>query len=1648
MVDPINGQVNTTTTSVGNHFITYVPPAGSCSDSITIPFTITSSGSTTFYYPTNSVCSGSAASTYLPVVQPANGSFFSSTLSLGAVNFSTGEITTALVPAGTHTIVYTPHPDSCATQDSTTFTIGAPTAANFYYLDSIVCFGSSISSVLPTVRPTNGSFSSPTLSGSILDSNTGVINAGLAPVGTHVITYDPHPDSCAIQATDTFIIQPSQVTQFSYPSNSACQTSSVFSLITPSIVQPLGGVFSSATLNANLNVNTGQINTNNAPIGTHIITYSPDPDSCASALSISFTIDPSINTTFFYPDSIACSGASPFPYVPTVQPTGGIFSSATLGSNILDPNTGVINTAVGPVDTHTVVYTPNPNSCASQATATFEFRPTVNSIFYYTSTSACQTSNGPNWTNLAVVQPSGGTFSTTSMGLDLNQNTGQINTNNAPVGQHSILYTPHPDSCANPAPALFVIDPAGPATFFYTPDSACETTTSIFSSAPNTGGLIGTFTSNDPNLVMNATGSIDLGSTPPGTYTITFHPVGSSCADSASAFFTVLPLDDASFSYPGTDFCLGEGNPVATAVNPGGNYSSPGISGVAIADPLTGEIDIAASLANGAPYLIQYMTSGTCPASDLVSVSLNDTSAFFQMPDTICKSMGGVLEATGIVGRGNFLLSVGLQASSPTATNNMASDTSVGLINVAGSGSGTHTVTYTLDPSGNCQDSYVHTLEVLPQLAYNGQYSDTIICLGGPNAYLDSVAPGPGYFSYRPVPPNPTQNLSINPSSGAINPGIGWSDPGRYEVIFIDTDGPCFDTLHIQYINVQGVGSASLAYGSTEYCASDSNPLPSSFGPLGGNFIGSNGLAINDTTGEINLAASSSNVLHTVTYRSGVGSCQDSAFVYVTVLEYLADFHYGADTFCIMPGGYLPIFNSHIGPSGIYSADPAGLAIDSITGEINPMLSSTGNYVVQFSMDSTCSAVFEANDSIRIELALSATFIYSSDSICLNATNNPIPVPAEPGGVYSVLSGACIIDSVTGEIFLDSSSAGSCLIEYTLPGDCSISDSNNIVLVDPANSTFYYTQDTFCTTGGSAVPVVDSNFTFGYSWTVLQGVGLNIDPSTGVIDLGISLPDTFVVAYYTAQEQCPTTTLDTFEILNGQAPHFSYTDTVFCNTSGTASVLMGTLNSTNGYFSSSTNLVIDPLSGDVDLANSTPGTHTVTFTVTSGIVCPQQQTSTIEIVAYDNSTSFVYPQDTFCKGDLSITPTIFGDTSGVFSMAVQPPPIDSGSGMVDFANLTAGDYTVTYSLNGICQEIYSENFHLLDDEDPSFSYSSNTYCPNDGNQLPQSIATPGGTFSADNGLVVGPVTGQLFLASANDSLGWIGNVYYTTPGRCQAMDSVELVIYPEVPSLEWDADPSTSICVGTNVVFETSFALLNQFVINGTPEGGNSDTYESDQFENGDLVQMVHSNDAICWDTVSVTMDVNDFPILTITDYTETAISGEPIYVHLQSNTEGTRFEWTSYSLEGVVTEPDSGALNASPIDWSAVLDPVVVSPYDQYPTSVDIYIQTSAFGCEGDPDTVTIRINPEGVAIFVPELVTPNGDGFNDTWRIQWNHEIDPYNYTMSLYNRSYGLVREISPLHPDWDAGTLPDGIYKWILRDQSGAVQRSGGLTIRRK
>jgi hypothetical protein len=155
---------------------------------------------------------------------------------------------------------------------------------------------------------------------------------------------------------------------------------------------------------------------------------------------------------------------------------------------------------------------------------------------------------------------------------------------------------------------------------------------------------------------------------------------------------------------------------------------------------------------------------------------------------------------------------------------------------------------------------------------------------------------------------------------------------------------------------------------------------------------------------------------------------------------------------------------------------------------------------------------------------------------------------------------------------------------------------------------------------------------------------------------------------------------------------FSYAAASLCadasNPSPTVTGLSG------GSFTSTAGLSIDAASGSIDLANSTAGAYTITYS-TAG-TCPNSSTANFTVEALDDA-SFSYSSANFVHLDDNPSPTVSGLTGGTFSANSLDLSLNAATGEIDIAGSSMGDFTITYSTSGNCPNSATFNLNLSQD---------------------------------------------------------------------------------------------------------------------------------------------------------------------------------------------------------------------------------------------------------------------------------------------------------------------------------------------------------------
>ena len=991
--------------------------------------------------------------------------------------------------------------------------------------------------------------------------------------------------------------------------------------------------------------------------------------------------------------------------------SGGTFAS-TAGLS-LNPVTGTIDVSASTPATYTITYTTNGN-CSGSASRTVIINAAGATSFGYSNNSYCQSANNPT---PIITGNQGGAFSSTA-GLVINANTGQINLASSTTGTYTVTYTVS-GTCGSSSTQSVTIAPVDNANFGYGQNGYCQTDNDPTPTIVGVSG--GTFASTAGLSLNPVTGTIDVSASTPATYVVTYTTNGN-CPGSESRTVIINATTTANFTYSTTSYCQSANNPTPTITgNTGGIFS--GTNGLVI-NANTGQIDLANSTTG--TYTVTYTIAGSCGSSSTQSITIApvDNANFSYAQNAYCQNDTDPSPTITGTSGGVFSSSTGLVINAST-----------GGIDVSASTPATYVVTYTTN--GNCPSSASRTIIINAAGITSFTYPSNSYCQSGTNPTPTVTGNQGGTFSS-------TNGLVIDPATGTVN--LSASTAGTYNITYT-TSGAC-GSISTQSLTVRVADNANFSYAQNSYCQTDSDPTPTlaSSSTVNGLFSSINGLAINAGTGVIDVSASTPGT-YTVRFSTN-SNCPSSATTTVIInAAGNATFSYSSSNFCKNAPNPSPSLSGTTG--GTYSST-TGLAINSTTGIIDLTASVVGTYVVTYSTGGPCPA--SSPQTVTISTADDATFFYANASYC-QTDNDPAPIiTGTTGGAFTSTTGLSINPS-TGVIDLSASTAGTYTVTYTTSGNCSASSTQTLTVNAAGNATFNYSNSSYCQSANDPTPTISGTTGGQFSSTA----GLIINPASGVIDVSASTLGTYTVTY-TVGGSCGATSTVSVTINSIDNANFTYGSVAVCqDAADPVATLAGT---TGGSFSSTAGLVLNTTTGTIDASTSIAGTYVVTYTTTGS--CSNSSSETISINATDDA-SFAYTAGSTCTGGSDLAASILGTPGGTFSATPNGIAINSGSGLINASSSNPGTYTVIYTTNGICPSTNSVQIVIGAPDNPNFSYGGAAFCQNVTDPVP-TITQPGGTFTATpSGLVINPTTGAVDLSAS-----MVANytITYTTNGVC------------------------------------------------------------------------------------------------------------------------------------------------------------------------------------------------------------------------------------------------------------------------------------------
>jgi hypothetical protein len=1298
---------------------------GSCG---TITVTTTPREDATFNYSAAAYCVDDTDPT--PTITGVGGGTFSAGGGL-SINTSTGVIDVSASTPGSYTVTYTT-PGLCAGDEDVSVTINALDDASFSYSSPSYCIDDS--DPTPTITGlAGGSFSAGV--GLSINASTGAIDVSTSTPGVYTVTYTTTgtcPNTSAVTVTINVLDDPS----FSYSAAAYCADDTD---PTPTITGLAGGSFS-AGVGLSINASTGAIDVSASTPGTYTVTYTT-AGTCPNSSGVSVTVNALDDASFSYSAATYCIDDSD--PTPTITGLAGGSFSAGVGLSI-NASTGAIDVSVSTPGVYTVTYTTT-GTCPNSSSVSVTINALDDASFSYSAAAYCADDTDPTPT---ITGLAGGSFSA-GVGLSINASTGAIDVSASTPGTYTITYTTA-GSCPNSSSVSVTVNALDDASFSYSAATYCIDDSDP---TPTITGLAGGSFSAGVGLSINAsTGAIDVSVSTPGTYTVTYTTIGT-CPNSSSVSVTINALDDASFSYSAAAYCADDTDPTPTITGLAGGSFSAGV-GLSI-NASTGAIDVSASTPG--VYTVTYTTSGSCPNSSSVSVTINalDDASFSYSAASYCISEPDPTPTiTGLAG-GAFSAGVGLSINAST-----------GAIDVSTSTPGAYTVTYTT--TGTCPNTSSVSVTITSLDDASFSYDAAAYCVDDSDPTPTITGVGGGTFTAG-------VGLSINASTGAID--VSASTPGIYTVTY-STIGVCANSSD-ETVTINALDDASFTYDAAAYCADDSDPTPTITGLAGGSFSAGGGLSINASTGAIDVSVSTPGT-YTVTYTTA-GSCPNSSSVSVTVTALDdASCTYDAAAYCVDDSDPTPTITGLAG--GSFSAD-IDLSINPSTGEIDVSASTPGTYSVTYTTTGTCPN--SSSVSVTINDLDDASFTYDDASYCVDDSDPTPTITGLAGGSFSAGVGLTI-NASTGVIDVSTSTPGVYTVTYTTSGSCPNSSSVSVTIVALDDATFTYDASAYCVDDADPTPTIASP-----GGVFFAAVGLSLNIITGEIDVSASTPGLYLVTYATSGP-CVNASGEFVTINALDDASFSYDLAAYC---------MDALDPTptitgigGGTFSSGVGLSINASTGEIDVSASTAGVYTVTYT-TAG-TCPNSSSVSVTINALDDPT-FSYSSPSYCISEPDQTPTIVSP-GGTFIAIPLGLVIDGSTGVIDVSASVIGSYTIYYFTGGTCTATSNVPMSITSLDDASFSYDDALYCPNGTDPTPTITGVPGGTFSAGVGLSINATTGEIDLSASTEGTY---TVTYTTIGICTNS-------FDQTVTVNDDTDPVPDDAVLADVTAECEVTSL------------------------------------------------------------------------------------------------------------------------------------------------------------------------------------------------------------------------------------------------
>ncbi len=263
-------------------------------------------------------------------------------------------------------------------------------------------------------------------------------------------------------------------------------------------------------------------------------------------------------------------------------------------------------------------------------------------------------------------------------------------------------------------------------------------------------------------------------------------------------------------------------------------------------------------------------------------------------------------------------------------------------------------------------------------------------------------------------------------------------------------------------------------------------------------------------------------------------------------------------------------------------------------------------------------------------------------------------------------------------------------------------------------------------------------------------------------------------------------------------------------------------------------------------------------------------------------------------------------------------------------------------------------------------------------------------------------------------------------------DTIEIEVEEnKTPPVVTISPPNPTICEGNNIDITASGA--DSYV--WSPDGQTTETITVD--EPAVYIVEATSNANGCTASISVEVIQRPTPDLVIPNDEYKIADGESITIFLDVDPPTTVADWSVLDR----LNANTGSINSGEGDIQLTYN----LDSDRATGFVTFSVVPDNEGCLGDEQTVNVFIQSKG-EIFIPEVITPNGDGANDLWQIGTDDGVELT--AISIFNRAGGKVADLNP-NEEWDANNCADGVYFYVIQFTVNGepMVRKGAVTVLR-